>query len=107
MDGQKKQMVMFGILGALVLGSGSYYFFGRNSGGPSGEVSQRPSRLRKQRVEADKPTNTRRERTTIAKNDRPKVKRKIRDERKVDKPKRKIRGKNMRKIKPKKKTIAG
>jgi hypothetical protein len=91
----------------LVLGAGSYYFFGRDSGGEKGEVSQRPPSARKPPAVADKKTSTRRERTTVANNDHTKVKRKIRDERMADKPKRKIRGKNMRKVKPKKKSIAG
>ena len=107
MDEQKKQMVMFGVLGALVLGSGSFYFFVRDSGGQNREVSQRPPRTRKQAVVADKKTSTRRKRTTVAKNDHPKVPRKIRDVRKMNKPKRNIRGKPTRNVKPKKKSIAG
>lgn len=107
MDEQKKQMVMFGVLGVLVLGTGSYYFFGRESGGPNREVTQRPPRARKPPQVADSSTSMRKKRPTIATNDRLTVKRNIRDGRKMDKPERRIRGKDRRKIKPKKKSITG
>ena len=32
MDQKKKQMIMFGVLGALVLGAGGYFVLGRDSG---------------------------------------------------------------------------
>ncbi len=108
MDGQKKQMVMFGILGALVLGSGSYYFFGRDSGGQNGEVSQRPPRARKPPAVADSAkADIRKPRPAKLTNAHPKPPRKDRDQRNtIDKGRKRRRG-DMRMPKKKRESMIG
>ncbi len=102
MNEKKKQMMIIGILGALALGAGSYYFF-KDSGSGNSNVTQRAPRARKERVVADKSTTSKRKkRATVTKKDRPKIERKERKERTASSKKRKTRRGGTKKIKKKK-----
>ena len=108
MDEQKKQWVMFGVLGALVLGTGSYYFFVRDSEGSDQKAPQRPAPIRKSPAVADNALAERRKNPVVSSTDkRPKVIRKDRNKQNQINKERKRRRNDTRRGKKKEKSLIG
>jgi len=79
-DAQKRQKLMLAVVSVLALGAGSYWFFGRDSGGSaSGGLTEGPV-VRKERVVKEEPVSKRKKDTRPVTREEPTtVERKVRD----------------------------